>query len=168
MQKFAQKFVEDVKNPKKQKQGDLTLKETISGDPVFGQQFMLMLLERWEHLKEIKMNFPTPKAVTELSEVYMNESNDLAEYIAEWLEIDEDSTDFYITAGTLYEDFKNSEHYAVGSKKDSKWFKKQMTANGYEVVKKTTSPNKGSMVYFGIKLKPIEWNGCEVGDEYDK
>lgn len=157
---FPFKFVESpiLAN---ERQGDNKLKTRFETDKGIAQQFMRMLIERYE--ERIKGNKPVhvPKKVVEFTQEYLDANNVVKGFLVDHVEITNIDTDM-ILSNALFEAFRSSDYNTNNSNKN--WFVEKMGANGFTSSRQTRRqlPYYDRAVFKGLKLKQ---NTCYIQDE---
>lgn len=150
IEQFMYKFVHEpiLSN---EKLIDTTLKRKFSENIEYSKAFMNILIKKYNEYRQNGSVIMKPKEVTETTNKYLEECNVVKYFLNNHVIITDDQNDC-ISASELHTLFKdNTDH---SKKNDTKWFKSQMSQNGFNAVKKTTRGRYcNSMVYFGMKLQ---------------
>ena len=122
-------------------------------DPLYAQEFILLLLENYRARIHNASNITKPIEVLAETTAYLDDNNVVKAFITRYLELTKNAEDM-IQSSEMFDMFKYSECY---NHKDKGWFKEQMSINGLKPLKKTTRGrfHKG-MVYFGVKKTTLE------------
>jgi P4 family phage/plasmid primase-like protien len=158
---FPFKFVDNPVLPNERK-GDNTLKTRFETDKVIAQQFMMMLIERYnEHIKGNKI-FPIPNKVKEATQQYLDDNNKVKKFLNDFVEITGKDDDMVLSKHMYDNVFKMSEYYE--RENDMKWFAEKMEMNGYPSVRDNCRKSTyfARKVFKGMKLKAVE---CEIKED---
>lgn len=155
--KFPLKFCKDPLPNTNQRQVDESISKEFENDPLFGEHFMSMLIERYVervHNKPISV----PDEVMQVSKEYIEDNDTIKKFLGDNVEITGLDTDMVLST-ELYSVFRCSEYYTAGN--DPKWFTKKMSDAGYPSMRQNSRklPNHTKQVYKGFKLKEAE---CEI------
>jgi putative DNA primase/helicase len=153
---FPMKFVETTPILPNERKGDNTLKTRFETDKMIAQQFMMMLIERYnEHIKGNKI-FPIPHKVREATQQYLDENNKIKRFLTDYVEITNNDTDVVSSKHLFDNVFKPSEYYENENKN---WFAEKMAMNGFVSTRQNCRNCKyhAKQVFKGMKLKAVEY-----------
>lgn len=144
---FPNVFVSEPKGAG-QKQMDMTLKNKLTGEVAYRQEFMLMLLDVYQEcgLSKLAVKLAKPKQVEEATGNYISENNPIKAFLDEHCELTGVGTD-KVSRRELYEQYHAVSEVKVSSKK----FVEMCRYNGIQERK-----SNGVMCCIGIKMRAEE------------
>jgi phage/plasmid-associated DNA primase len=141
-----------------ERQGDTTLKNQFEKDKIIAQQFMMMLIERYNTNIKGNKRFNIPKKVQEATQAYLDENNKVKAFLDEFVEITNNPDDV-VSSKHLYDNmFKGSNYH---ENENQKWFSNKMKENGFPAIRQNRRglPHHTKQVYIGMKIK------CSIENE---
>ena len=166
---FPFQFKEEENLAKNIKKADKELNKKFN-DPVYHQQFMLILLERFKLYKDNGYSHHTPQRVLDDTKTYLNESNYVLNFIDETYDRVDSTNENpkFVCSSDLWTYYQM---WAKDQDKEARYLKRGVFNERMKmeldlpIVKKTSTKggSHNSMVVFGLKVK------CNVqeGDDYD-
>lgn len=158
--KFPMKFCENPIPNTNEREVDEGISKEFENDPLYGEHFMSMLIERYVervHNKRIHV----PDEVMQISKEYMEENDTIKKFLSDSVDITGIDNDMVLSTD-LYNAFKHSDYYSTGN--DPKWFTGKMSVAGYPSMRQNSRnlPYHTKQVFKGMKFKEVE---CEIESE---
>jgi P4 family phage/plasmid primase-like protien len=164
--KFPLKFCNDPMPNTNQRQVVDQLQKRFETDPLFGEHFMSMLVERYVtrvHEKKVHV----PQEVLQLSQDYLDGNNTVKKFMQDYV-VTTGNDDDMVVSSEMYRVYKDSEYYNQGDTKG--WVESRMAEQGFPVTRckaRTKPAFRDKMVYKGVKIVEPEYMIDESSDALD-
>jgi P4 family phage/plasmid primase-like protien len=149
---FIYKFVRGARVGSREKEIDTSLEDKFSSLP-YKQEMMLMLLEVYrDRIKSLTQSFDKPPEVQAATISYLEDNNQIREFINNRLEITNNPMDI-LGSSELFESFKGM--YPM-VRKSAAWFKDQMGQHGLRIERcNYRGPHHGKSICTGLRWRAL-------------